>query len=249
MLQETRIIMGMPIAVGIADGSATQPMMDEVFAYFTAVDLRFSTYKANSEINALNAGRLTPTDISGEMREVFALAEQTKNETDGYFEIRKADGSLDPSGIVKGWAIRNAANLIRSRGFENFFVDAGGDIQTGGKNAEGQDWRTGIRNPFKEDEIIKAVVLKNKGIATSGSYVRGNHIYDPKNPSAKIDSIVSLTVIGPDVLEADRFATAAFAMGDDGIYFIEDMAGLEGYMVNAKGVATQTSGFGAFVIS
>ena len=249
MLQETRIIMGMPIAVGIADGSATQPMMDEVFAYFTAVDLRFSTYKANSEINALNAGRLTPTDISGEMREVFALAEQTKNETDGYFEIRKADGSLDPSGIVKGWAIRNAANLIRSRGFENFFVDAGGDIQTGGKNAEGQDWRTGIRNPFKEDEIIKAVVLKNKGIATSGSYVRGNHIYDPKNPSAKIDSIVSLTVIGPDVLEADRFATAAFAMGDDGIYFIEDMAGLEGYMVNAKGVATQTSGFRAFVIS
>ncbi len=249
MLQETRIIMGMPIAVGIADGSATRSMLDEVFAYFTAVDQRFSTYKADSEISALNAGRLTPTDISDEMREVFALAEQTKNETDGYFEIRKADGSLDPSGIVKGWAIRNAANLIRSRGFENFFVDAGGDIQTGGKNAEGQDWRTGIRNPFNEDQIIKAVVLKNKGIATSGSYVRGNHIYDPKNPSARIDSIVSLTVIGPDVLEADRFATAAFAMGDDGIYFIEDMAGLEGYMVNAKGIATQTSGFGAFVIT
>ncbi len=249
MLQETRVIMGMPISVGIADAMATQSMLDEVFAHFTAVDLRFSTYKADSEISALNAGRLTPTEISVEMREVSALAEQTKNETDGYFEIRMADGSLDPSGIVKGWAIRNAANLIRSRGFENYFVDAGGDIQTGGKNAEGQDWRTGIRNPFNEDEIIKAVVLKNKGIATSGSYVRGNHIYDPKNPSAKIDSIVSLTVIGPDVLEADRFATAAFAMGDDGIYFIEDVSGLEGYMVNAKGIATQTSGFGAFVIS
>ena len=249
MLQETRIIMGMPITIGIVDVSASQSMLDELFAYFTAVDQRFSTYKADSEISSLNAGRFNATDISDEMREVFALAEQTKNESDGYFEIRKADGTLDPSGIVKGWAIRNAANLIRSCGFENFFVDAGGDIQTGGKNADGQDWRTGIRNPFNEDQIIKAVVLKNRGIATSGSYVRGNHIYDPKNPSARIDSIVSLTVIGPDVLEADRFATAAFAMGDDGIYFIEEMAGLEGYMVNAKGIATQTSGFGAFVIT
>ncbi len=249
MLQETRIIMGMPIAVGIADTSATQTMLDDVFAYFTAVDQRFSTYKDDSEISALNAGRIGPSDISDEMREVFSLADKTKQQSDGYFEIRKANGSLDPSGIVKGWAIRNAANLIRSHGFENFFVDAGGDIQTGGKNADGHDWRTGIRNPFNENEIIKAVALNNKGIATSGSYVRGSHIYDPKNPAAKIDSIVSLTVIGPDVLEADRFATAAFAMGEDGIYFIEEMAGLEGYMVNAKGIATQTSGFGAFVIT
>jgi FAD:protein FMN transferase len=248
MLQETRIIMGMPIAVGIADASATQPVLDLVFDHFTAVDQRFSTYRGDSEISAVNSGRISTSDISDDMREVFALAERTRLETDGIFDIRKPDGSLDPSGIVKGWAIRNAALLIRSFGFQNFFVDAGGDIQTGGKNAGGEDWRTGIRNPFKENEIIKAVALKNMGIATSGSYVRGSHIYDPSNPAAKLDSIVSLTVIASDVLDADRFATAAFAMGDDGIYFIEELAGLEGYMVNAKGIATQTSGFGAFVI-
>jgi FAD:protein FMN transferase len=238
----------MPVAVGIADAAATQPVLDLVFDHFTAVDRRFSTYKDDSEISALNAGRIAVSDISADMREVFALAERTRVETDGFFNIRKPDGSLDPSGIVKGWAIRNAARLLRSHGFENFFVDAGGDIQTGGKNAEGKDWRTGIRNPFNGDEIIKAVALKNKGIATSGSYVRGGHIYDPNDAAAKLDSIVSLTVIAADVLEADRFATAAFAMGDDGIYFIEELAGLEGYMVNAKGIATQTSGFGAFVI-
>jgi thiamine biosynthesis lipoprotein len=61
--------------------------------------------------------------------------------------------------------------------------------------------------------------------------------------------IVSLTVIGPDVFEADRFATAAFAMGQDGIYFIEQMPALEGYVVGSNGRATPTSGFGAYCAS
>ena len=49
-----------------------------------------------------------------------------------------------------------------------------------------------------------------------------------------------------DVLEADRFATAAFAMGRDGIGFLEDRAGLEGYAIAGDGTAAQTSGFGAY---
>jgi FAD:protein FMN transferase len=78
--------------------------------------------------------------------------------------------------------------------------------------------------------------------------VRGEHIYNPHQPAEKLNSIVSLSVIGPDVLQADRFATAAFAMGESGIYFIEQRDGLEGYAVNAEGIATMTTGFGAYVI-
>ena len=59
--------------------------------------------------------------------------------------------------------------------------------------------------------------------------------------------IVSLTVIGPNIYEADRFATAAFAMGKRGINFIETCPGLEGYMVDAAGMATETTGFSSFV--
>jgi thiamine biosynthesis lipoprotein len=58
---------------------------------------------------------------------------------------------------------------------------------------------------------------------------------------------MSLTIIGPDVLDADRFATAGFAMGKAGILFIEQLDGFEGYVVDANGRATWTSGFGAFV--
>jgi thiamine biosynthesis lipoprotein len=248
MMRDTRLLMGMPITVEIVD-DAPAGLLDEVFGYFAAVDARFSTYKPDSEISALNQGRVALADVSLEMQEVLGLAERTRRETDGYFEIKRSDGRLDPSGIVKGWAIRNAADLVRRSGARDFYVDAGGDIQTGGKNPDGEDWRIGIRNPFNEREIIKAVAPKGRGIATSGSYVRGQHIYDPHEPGRPIEDIVSLTVIGPDVLEADRFSTAAFAMGKAGIHFIEELPGFEGYMVDAGGVATQTSGFKGFVLS
>jgi FAD:protein FMN transferase len=105
----------------------------------------------------------------------------------------------------------------------------------------------GIRNPFAPAEVVKVVYPRGQGIATSGSYIRGAHIYNPHAPTEDIRDIVSLTVIGPDVLEADRFATAAFAMGNKGILFIEKLPGFEAYAIDAKGIATLTSGFEAYI--
>ncbi len=247
-MRNTRLIMGMPITVEIVD-DAPSKLMRDVFDYFTEVDNRFSLYRSDSEISEYNRGETAPTELSADMLEVLALADRTKTETNGYFDVKRQDGLLDPSGIVKGWAVRNAALMIRDFGVRDFYVDAGGDIQTGGKSSDGKVWRVGIRNPFDEHEIIKAVIVGDRGIATSGTYVRGQHIYNPHQAKKQIDGIVSLTIIGPDVLEADRFATAAFAMGEDGIYFVEGLPGIEGYIINSLGVATQTSGFEEFVIS
>lgn len=240
--------MGMPITVDVA-GATDGAIIEAAFAYFDAVDRRFSTYKTDSEIAAINGGRLAEADYSDDMREVLDFAERTRREADGYFDIRTADGTLDPSGIVKGWAVRNAAALVARMGARDFFVDAGGDIQSSGRNAAGREWSVGIRSPFNFEEIIKVVHPRGHGIATSGTYVRGQHIYDPHAPDRPIVDIVSLSVIGPDVLEADRFATAAFAMGRAGIHFIEETPGLEGYVVEPGGRATMTSGFGDYVAS
>lgn len=247
-MRETRIIMGMPITVEVVD-AASPELMARVFAWFEAVDARFSTYRADSEIMQLNRGEITASQLSGEMREVFALARATEEQSHGFFNMTRADGLTDPSGIVKGWAIKKAAALLSEAGVRNFYVDAGGDIQAQGHNAEGEDWRVGLRSPFQVSEIIKVVAPRGQGIATSGSYVRGAHIWNPHARAEKLDDVVSLTVIGPDVLEADRFATAAFAMGADGIYFIESLPGFEAYQVNASGMATQTSHFQDYVIS
>ena len=246
-MKRTRLLMGMPITIEVADAKVKESDIASIFDYFASVDRMFSTYKKESEISRLNAGELTKKQVSTDVRQILQLADDTKKESNGYFNI-EYKGKIDPSGIVKGWAIFNAAGLLKEHGFQNFYVDAGGDIQVSGKNEKGTDWTVGIRNPFKSDEIVKVIRLVNKGIATSGSYVRGQHIYNPHKPDIPITDIASMTVIGPTVYDADRFATAAFAMGEKGIQFIEKLPGYDGYMIDAKGIATMTSRFEKFVI-
>ena len=234
--------MGMPITVevvGDADGRAAEA----AFQHFCEVDARFSPFKPESELSALNRGELGDAQRSPEMDDVLALAELTRHETAGFFDIRRPDGRIDPSGLVKGWAIRNAARRVASAGYYNYCLEAGGDIQCRGHNEQGKRWRVGIRSPFAADQIVKVLIPGDAGVATSGAYVRGRHIYDPHSGVAASEDIASITVAGPDVYEADRFATAAFAMGRDGIAFIEDTAGLEGYAIDRNGIATMTSGF------
>ncbi len=239
-------MMGMPITVEIAEAAATEDALNAVFDYFQYVDAKFSTYKDASEIMQINRHELEPEDASEDMKTIFMLAEQTRQETYGYFDIRHK-GNIDPSGIVKGWAIYNAAELLRRMGFQNYYVDAGGDIETAGCSDQGQPWRVGIRNPFNIHEIVKVVTLSGGGIATSGTSIRGQHVYNPHKEGAPINDIVSISIIGPNVYEADRFATAAFAMGQDGIVFVENLDGFEGYMIDTNGIATFTRGFERYV--
>jgi thiamine biosynthesis lipoprotein len=239
--------MGMPVTVEVVDPFATQSLLGAVFRYLEYVDAKFSTYSDQSEISQINRGELSLEDASDDMRAVFALAERTRLETDGYFDILH-DGAYDPSGVVKGWAILRAANILREAGAANYYVDAGGDIQMSGQNSEGQPWRVGIRNPFNPTQIIKALSLTGCGVATSGTYARGGHIYNPMDDGDALADVASLTVIGPDVCEADRFATAAFAMGKHGIFFIEALQGFEAYMVDQDRRATFTTGFERYLL-
>lgn len=245
-MRETRLIMGMPITVDVV-GDLPNHVVETAFAYFTEVDARFSPFKPDSEVSALNRGDIDLAAMSASLREVLELAELTRCETRGYFDIRRPDGRLDPSGLVKGWAIRNAARLLEQEGCTNYCIEAGGDIQCRGHSETGGPWRIGIRNPFNQAEIVKTLIPGDSGVATSGLYVRGAHIYDPLRQTNASDEIASLTVVGADIYDADRFATAAFAMGRDGIGFIEDSYGLEGYSIDRSGIATMSSGFARIV--
>jgi len=247
-MKRYKIIMGMTITVDIADAHVTEEIFETIFSYFTYVDETFSTYKDTSEISKINKGLIDSQGYSPDMREVFILSEETKKKTNGYFDIKTPQGKYDPSGLVKGWAIYNAAKILLEKGFSRFYIDAGGDIQTSGTNEHGEIWSVGIRSPFKpETEVIKVLSIKDKGVATSGTYVRGNHIYNPHSKKPTDNEIVSLTVVGPNVYEADRFATAAFAMGKKGIMFIENLDGFEGYSIDKNGIATMTTHFNSYI--
>ncbi len=244
-----RLIMGMPITIEVkGDGQEAKVKKDieDVFDYFAYVDENYSPFKNESQVGKLNRGE----KITAEMKKILRLSEETKKDTNGYFDIRRPDGSIDPSGLVKGWAIKNASDILRKLGYKKFFIDAGGDaeISTGNRSVDA-GWKWGIRNPFNTREIVKVLSLSNCGIATSGNYERGNHIYNPKTGVSGETDIVSMTVIGSNVYEADRFATAAYAMGTTGIEFIESRQELEGYMIDKRGIATATSGFRKYEIN
>lgn len=245
-MKQTRLLMGMPITLEVLDERVIESDIADIFDYFISIDNRFSTYKKDSEISQINRGEKLKKDYSSEMKLVLLLCEQTKQETKGYFDIHRPDGTIDPSGLVKGWAIQNSAKLLKKKGFSHFSVNAGGDAEVSGTK-NGQRWTVGIRNPFHQKEIVKVLQLSNSGIATSGSYIRGQHVYNPFSTEKALTEIVSMTVIGPNVYDADRFATACFAMQRKGLAFIASLSDFSGYMIDKDGIATYTKEFEQYV--
>ncbi len=75
--------------------------------------------------------------------------------------------SLDFGGIAKGWAVDRASDMLRMYGYDDFFVNAGGDIYASGTNGSlDRGWVIGIENPFTQ-EIFTSLVLRDSAIATS----------------------------------------------------------------------------------
>lgn len=245
-MKKTAQIMGMRVAVEIIDGNGNEEDITEVFRYLQEIDEIFSTYKQTSEIGRINRGEVKIENASEKVKEIFALCEQTKKETNGYFDMSQ-NGKIDPSGIVKGCAIFQSAELLARKKYRNFYIEISGDIEVRGLNSKNEKWKIGIENPFNREEIVKVVSLSNNGIATSGTAKRSNHIYNPLTGNVA-DGIASISVIGPNVYEADRFATAAFAMGEKGIEFIEKLSGFEGYMITKEKKAIYTSQFEKYLL-
>ena len=238
--------MGMPVTIICSDDTLDSEAFEETFNFFKKIDAAYSPYIESSDVTKINNGQLQEKDYSKELRDILKLADTTKQQANGYFDVWHK-GSFDPSGIVKGWAIQQAATII-AKYTHNFYIEAGGDIQVTGVSPSGKPWKIGIRNPFDRAQNIAVAHLTDAAVATSGTAIRGQHIYNPYSDKP-IAEIVSLTVIGQHIVDADRFATAAFAMGKQGISFIESLAGFEGYMVDGRKVATMTSGWEKYTVA
>jgi thiamine biosynthesis lipoprotein len=128
---------------------------------------------------------------------------------------------LDLGALAKGLAMDLAARTLRP--FQDFVINAGGDIYFGGCNPEGEEWSAGIRHPRHENAIIGTVKVTDKAVCTSGDYERGRHIIDPHTHQA-VTNVASATVVSITGMSADAFATAAFVLGPErGIKFLNDM--------------------------
>lgn len=115
-------------------------------------------------------------------------------------------------GIAKGYIVDSAAGLIKKMGIEYALINAGGDIRAIGNKY----FRIAIRNPFKPNDYVDIVNLKDAAIATSGNYERYfdkekkfYHIVDPKTGYSPL-KLSSISVVAKTVTDADAISTAAF---------------------------------------
>jgi thiamine biosynthesis lipoprotein len=143
----------------------------------------------------------------------------------------------------KGYAADKAKKLLISQGVVAGIINASGDMNTWGKQPNGEDWKVAITNPMNKNNAFAMLPLTNGAVVTSGNYEkfvsfngkRYTHIIDPRTgyPSS---GIISVTVFAPKAELADALATSIFVMGTDvGINRINQLPKIECIIIDDEG--------------
>ncbi|HEY4398062.1 MAG TPA: FAD:protein FMN transferase [Acidimicrobiia bacterium] len=242
---------GTAIGVEVVD-DVDPETVDALYRWFERVDELFSTWREDSEISRIGRGELAATNASPEVATVLELCDGVCRLSGGAFDItfgaraalepRPGLGPLDPSGLVKGWAVERAAAMLLDAGARSFCINAGGDVAVRGRPASGDAWLIGIQHPWERDKLAAVVRLVDGAVATSGCYERGDHVVDPRR-GMPAHGLASVTVVGPDLTMADAYATAAFALGPDGMAWLAERPSMEAMAVTDARRVVTTAGF------
>ncbi|HEX2809256.1 MAG TPA: FAD:protein FMN transferase [Kineosporiaceae bacterium] len=242
-------VMGMPVSIHVRGPLArdgAEQAVARAIADLHRTDDIFSTYRFDSQISRLRRGELPLASCDSWVLEVARLCDHARSITDGWFEahLPGPDGvrAFDPTGLVKGWSIARACERLSGDLPEHdVLVNAGGDIAVRCRRTDTPDWQLGIENPADRTQVLATVGLRTGGMATSGTAARGAHIVDPATGRPATD-LLSVTVIGPDLLWADVQATAAFAMGPACVQHLAALADHLGFVVFLDGTTTTVTG-------
>jgi len=252
VLRHTEEVMGTVFSFDVRGGEpASLPSaLEEAIAELHRVDEVFSTYREQSQISRLSRGELRVGDCDPEVAEVLGLGAVAERLSGGWFSTRY-EGRIDPTGIVKGWAVERAARHLVAAGASGVSVNGGGDVQMYGMPAPGRPWRCGVADPLRPGGL--AAVVSSAGsdelaVATSGTAERGTHIMDPRTGRPAITDLVAVTVVGPRLTWADAWATAAFAMGSQqALTWLESLPQVEALLITAGDEVRCTRGLTALL--
>jgi len=158
---------------------------------------------------------------------------------------------LDLGGIGKGWtADRGAERLSR---FNDYAVDAGGDIFVSGTQFDGRRWTVAVEDPFNQECDIFTITVRDRAVATSTIARRHwpvagtdqHHLIDPRTGLPSKSGVISATVVANSVVCADVLAKVALLLGPDlGLRFLEGQPDAEGLLVLCDGKMQCTRDFG-----
>lgn len=244
------------------DGEILEDVIDSVMVRLRAIDEMFSTYNPNSEVSRFGRGELTRDDLSADVRMILDLCETLAHTTGGYFDMYAAAeqgpalehqaGSprrIEPSGAVKGWAIEQAAELLRACDVRDFCVNIGGDLYASGEFNPGVPWRIGLQHPFDRMKVMATLAVSDMAVATSGLYERGDHIVSSARSGDDLPDLVSMTLVGTDITLTDAYATAAFAMGVPGMEWAADLPGFDVFAVDSRNLTHHSAGIDRILVS
>jgi thiamine biosynthesis lipoprotein len=146
--------------------------------------------------------------------------------------------------IAQGYSVDEIALFLESKGVWDYLVELGGETRARGKNPQGESWRIGIEKPEAslDGRPFQAIArLDNTSLVTSGNYrkfrvdsltgIKYSHTINPITGYPVTHSLLSATVLHPNAMDADAYATVLMVMGlEEGIRFIEQKK-LDGYLI------------------
>ncbi|MHB8439819.1 MAG: FAD:protein FMN transferase [Acidimicrobiales bacterium] len=236
-------VMGTVVSITVYGGAAgdddVRSAIDEACQLLHRHDETFSTWKSDSPMSRLRRGEISLAQAPPDVSEVLDLCRQARRVSGGWFDPWAMPGGVDPTGLVKGWALHKALDVLRTAGVGSALLNAGGDLVSLNKPPGDDPWRIGIRHPWNP-EALACIIELDGAIATSGSYERGLHLVDPRSGQPTI-ATASATVSGPSLAMADALATALAVGGDEVLERIADLDGYDGYLIRLDGSEDSTA--------
>ncbi len=169
----------------------------------------------------------------------------------GTVMLSKMDMKIGLGGIAKGWALDRAAAMLKERGFTDFLLQGGGQVQAGGDKGDEVRWKVGIRDPRgAADDFFAILEARDVSVSTSGDYerffvvdgVRYHHILDPRTGMPS-EGLRSATVVHADATLADAMSTALMVLGGErAMAIVEEDPGMEAVLVTRSGEVLVSSG-------
>ena len=220
-MRHHELVMGLPMSVDVRDDdeARVRRAVRQAFDTMHEADRRFSRYLPDSELRRYERGECA--EPSADLREVLAIGSRYEAASHGAFTVHRPDGALDTDGVVKGWAAQRAADVLADAGLTTFCLNAGGDVVVRGEPEPGHGWNVGVREPADPQSFLTVLEVRDGAVATSGTYERGEHVWDGRTGRAAT-GLVSATVVAADLTTADVLATCVLALGPDGVAWAQE---------------------------
>lgn len=242
-------VMGMTASIHLRGpdlhGAEVAAAVEEAFAGLRRVDAVFSPYRAGSDLLRVRSGALAAADADPDLADVLALCAEAVTRTEGWFDpvVPGSSGPvLDPTGLVKGWAVQRAGTVLARLPEHDHYVAVAGDISLAVQRRDTPPWRVGITAPGSRTELVAVTGCSTGGVATSGNGEHGGHVRNPFTGRPATE-LASVTVVGPELLWADVHATAAVARGLDALRWLPTLVDHEWFVVAVDGRRWRSPGW------